>query len=284
MGVDPRNIANYNPTAGPSWESFDPNNANGASAAKTALQSLLSGDASGMDTSALKNRLKEQRLMMEGDQRSASRQAAAGRGMLDSGFQAADERRIASAARKDILGGFRDVDIAAAELGAKNKITAAGVLDQVLTGETGRASTGFNNALEGSKFGDDQDRFAVGASKDKEQFALDAALGLEDLKKSGAESSLNSWQAGADATLKSRDQDIEVAKGRTNELLGRLGLSVQLDDIARSSSRDKMQFLTDIFNTLTKQEQFNAQMGLNYNQMGMSMNEILANVAKSIGV
>jgi hypothetical protein len=61
-------------------------------------------------------------------------------------------------------------------------------------------------------------------------------------------------------------------------------LAVNLEEIAKGSSRDKMQFLTDIFKTLTQQEQFNATMGLNYNQLGMNMNEMMANIAKSIGV
>lgn len=268
MGVGapvPAQITPYEQVQGPNWAAYDPNNAGGATAAKTALQSLLSGDASGMDTSALKNRLKEQRLQMEGDQRASSRQAAAGRGMLDSGWQAADERRIGSSARKDILGGFRDVDIAAAELGARNKIAASSALDAVLSGETSRASTGFANALEGSKFTDQQKQFATSSDLDKGRLDLDT------------------WATGADSAIKTRDQDIEVAKGKTNELIGRLGLAVNLDEIAAGSSRDKMQFLTDIFKILTQQEQFNAQMGFNYNQLGMDMNEILASVAKSIG-
>lgn len=266
IGAPPSSTANYNPTGeAPSWGMFDPNNGTGADPIMEALNGILSGDASGMDTSAMKNRLKEQRLIMEGDQRTSSRQAAAGRGMLDSGWQAADERRIGSAARKDILGGFRDIDIEAANAGVRNKIAASAALDSALTGQTSRADVGFKNSLAGSEFLEDQAQFGFNAGQEKDQFNLD------------------SWGAGADATIKTRDQDIQVAQGKTNELIARLGLSVNLEEIANSSSRDKMQFLTDIFNTLVKQEQFNAQMGLNYNQLGMNMNEILANVAKSIG-
>jgi hypothetical protein len=282
MGVNFSALPNYNPgdTANPQWQAPGGN----SNAAHDALNGLLTGDASGMDTSAMKNKLKEQRLMMEKDQMGASRQAAAGRGMLDSGWQEGSENRIRSASRKDILGGFRDVDIAAAEAGTRNKLAASEALNNLLTGDTTRADVGFDNTLEGSKFADDKNRYDAKLAFDTEKAVLDGALGVEDLKKDAAGTNLNSWQAGTNADQKLRDQDIEVAQGKTNELIARMGLAVNLEEIAKGSSRDKMQFLTDIFKTLTQQEQFNATMGLNYNQLGMNMNEMMANIAKSIGV
>lgn len=282
MGVDFSKVPNYNPgfaTVGgfqaPQGDS---------SAATTALQSILGGDGSGMDTSAMKNRLKEQRLIMEGDEMGASRQSAAARGLLDSGIQGAEERRIRGDARKDILGGFRDIDIEAARDGVKNKLTASQILDQVLTGDMNRADTAWQNDLKRTEFMDDQARYGSDFGLKKEQAALDAATKLEDTKQKAAGINLDSWKAGTDASLETREQDIKVAQAKTNELIARMGLAVNLEEIAKGSSRDKMQFLTDIFKVLVDQEQFNAQMGFNYNQMGMNMNEMIANVAKSIGV
>ncbi len=281
-GIDFSQAGNYNPQGAQPLafegigETADPSYA--------ALKSLLSGDASGMDTSAIKNRLKEQRLMMEQDQLGASRQAAAARGMLDSGWQGADERRIGAGARKDILGGFREVDIEAAKESTKNKLTASEILNQVLSGDMDRASTLWGNNFKRAGQIDDQARFAADFGLRKESEKAQAQDRLENTKISGANQNLKSWQGGVDAQTKARDQDIEIAQGKTNELIARLGLAVNLEQIAQGSARDKMQFLSDMFEILVKQEQFNAQMGFNYNQLGMSMNEMMANLAKSIGV
>lgn len=280
MGINP-NAPGYDPNAvnAPTW-----NQPGGSSqAAYDALTQLLSGDASGMDTSAIKNRLKEQRLIMARDEGRSSRQAAAGRGMLDSGQQAADERRIRQGANKDILGGFRDTDIAAAEASVKNKLAGSEALNSLLTGDVGRANVGFQNEFAGKQFEDAQNQFDFQAGQEANKNALAAALGLGGLQQGAAESALKSWAGGADTQLQSRNQDIEVAKNKTNELLGRLGISVNLEEIKAGTTRDKMQFLTDIFRTLVQNEQQNAQLGLNYAQMGQSMNQTMADLVKSIG-
>jgi len=237
-----------------------------------------------MDTHAIKNRLKEQRLIMEKDQGRQSRQAAAGRGMLDSGYQASQERRISNESKKDILGGFRDVDIAAAEMGTKNKMAASEALNSLLSGDVNRANTGWQNQFEGAKYGDDQNRFAYNSEMERQKAIGDQRATWEKAREAAANSELNKYQAGADSTFNARDQDLQAAQAKTSELIGRLGLAVNLEEIQRGSSRDKMQFLTDIFRTLVQQEQFNSQMGLNYGQLGQDMNKTLADVAKSIGM
>jgi hypothetical protein len=281
MGVD-QNTAGYDPNANnaPVWS--QPTGS--SKAAYDALQGILGGDASGMDTSAIKNRLKEQRLIMEKDQGRQSRQAAAGRGMLDSGYQASQERRISNESKKDILGGFRDVDIAAADASVKNKLAGSEALNQILTGDVNRADTGWKNQFAGTEFEDKQNQFNFNAGQEKFNNQVNAGTQLGNLQREGANSALNSWQAGADNTMKGRDQDIQVAQHKTNELLTRMGLAVNLEEIQRGTSRDKMQFLTDIFQTLVQNEQHNAQMGLNYSQLGQSMNQTVMDLAKSIGL
>ena len=281
MGVN-SNTAQYDPSGNnaPTW-----NQPGGSSqAAYQALQQILGGDASGMDTSAIKNRLKEQRLAMEKDQLGASRQSAAGRGMLDSGFQGGQERRLQSESRKDILGGFRDVDIAAADASVKNRLAGSEALNQLLSGDTARASTGFTHQLQGAQHEDQQNQFAFNAGQEQFNNQLNAGKTLEELRQGGAQSALQSYQSGADTSFKTREQDMQVAQHKTNELLGRLGIAVNLEEIAKGSSRDKMQFLTDIFQTLVQNEQHNAQMGLSYSQLGLDMKTMLANVVKGIGM
>ena len=290
--------AKYNPTAqAPQWggsaQWTDQEGTNDAS--YEALNQILTGDGSGMDTSAMKNRLKEQRLQMGKDERNASQQAAASRWMLDSGYQQAQERRINAGANKDILGGFRDVDIAAAQEGTKNKLAATEALESVLSGRTTRADVGFENTqagkeadfdkgLEGAKFKEGQDQFGAEFGLNKANAQLGAGMSLEGLKQGGAASELAKWGAGTDAQLKGQEQDLAVAQGKTNELLGRMGLAVNLEDIAQRSDRDKKQFLVDMFRTLVENEQHNSQLGLGYSQLGQSMNEMMANMAKSIGM
>lgn len=290
--------AKYNPSASaPQWggsaQWTDQEGTNDAS--YEALNQILTGDGSGMDTSAMKNRLKEQRLQMGKDERGAAQQQAASRGMLGSGFQQAQDRKINSAANKDILGGFRDVDIASAQEGTKNKLAATEALESVLSGRTTRADVGFENTqagkeadfdkgLEGAKFKEGQDQFGAEFGLNKANAQLGAGMSLEGLKQGGAASELAKWGAGTDAQLKGQEQDLAVAQGKTNELLGRMGLAVNLEDIAQRSDRDKKQFLVDMFRTLVENEQHNSQLGLGYSQLGQSMNEMMANMAKSIGM
>jgi hypothetical protein len=280
MGVNFSNLGYNSGSTAPGWTAPQGD----SSAAHSALNAILSGSGSGMDTSALKNKLKEQRLSMAKDERDNFRQSEASRGMLDSGMASAGERRIGSAARKDILGGFRDIDIADADLGTKNKMVAATALNQLLTGDTERADTGFDNTLDTAKFEDDKTRWGSNFNLLKEKAALEAAMGLEENKQKAAGIGIEGYKAGTETSLAEQDQEIEIAKGKTNELLGRMGLAVNLEELARGSSRDKMQFLTDIFDILVRNEQFNSQMGFNYSQLGGSMNEMMANIAKSIGV
>jgi hypothetical protein len=282
MGVDFSKVPTYDPNGVqvPTWQQP----AGSSAAATEALNSLLSGDASGMDTSAMKNKLKEQRLIMEKDQGRQSRQAAAGRGMLDSGWQAADERRIGAESKKDILGGFRDVDIAAANAATANKIAGSTALNTVLTGDVDRASAGYNNELAGATLKDQQQRFATTDARQQQNDILEANQVLGNLQQGGAQSILDKYKAESATTMEGRAQDIEVARAKSNELLGRLGLAVNLEEISRGTSRDKMQFLTDIFSTLVQNEQHNAQLGLGYAQMGQSMNETMEGLIKSLGL
>ena len=275
-------VPGYDPTgaAVPTWQAPG----GSSQAAYDALTSMLSGDASGMDTSALKNKLKEQRLQMEKDQLATSRQAAAGRGMLDSGYQSGQERRIGGAARKDILGGFRDVDIAAAEAGARNKIAASTALDAVLTGDTSRADVGFNNQLASATQQDIQNQFDATHGLDVADAQTKAANDYQTLRQKGAASILDKYKAETATTMEGRAQDIQVAQAKSNELLGRLGIAVNLEGIERGTSRDKMQFLVDMFDTLVRNEQHNAQMGLSWAQMGLSMDEIMASLIKGLGM
>lgn len=266
----------------PTWNQ----NAAGGTAdpAIAALNSVLSGDASGMDTSAMKNKYKEQRLQMLKDEQGAGRQAAAGRGMLDSGYQQSQERRQRGTANKDILGAFRDTDIAAAEAGVRNKIAASTALDQALTGNVSRESTRYGDELEGATQQNKQNEFAATHGLDVADSQAAASNDYEQLRQKGAESILNKYKAETATTMEGRAQDIQVAQARSNELLGRLGMAVNLEEKARASSRDKMQFITDIFNTLVQNEQHNAQMGLSWAQLGLNMDEIMSSLIKGLGL
>jgi hypothetical protein len=262
-----------------------------SSAARDALNQLLSGDASGMDVSGIKNKLKEQALQMQKDQMTTSRQAAAGRGMLDSGYQSGQERRIAGATQKDILGNFRDTDIKAAEASTKNKIDASNILNQVLTGDTNRADVGFDNLLEAATQQDEQNQFGAqhgldvaNAQVDETNANTSAYTATNNAQQGAAGTNLASYQSGQDVQNANRAQDLQVAQAKTTELIARLGLAVNLEEVKRGNSQDKMRFLTDIFQTLVQNEQHNGQLGLGYAQLGMNMTEVLANAAKSIGL
>jgi hypothetical protein len=255
-----------------------------STAAKNALNQVLTGDASGMDVSAIKNRLKEQALQMEKDQMSTSRQAAAGRGMLDSGYQAGQERRIAGATQKDILGNFRSTDEKAAEQGTKNRIDASNVLNQVLTGDTSRADVGFDNLMDVATQQDQQNQFAATNAINQGNAQVADYTATNTAQQNAAATNLASYQSGMDVQNANRAQDLQVAQARTTELIARLGLAVNLEEVKRGTSQDKMRFLTEIFNTLVQNEQANGQLGLGYAQLGMSMTQVLSNAAQSIGL
>jgi len=204
--------------------------------------------------------------------------------MLDSGYQQGQERRIAGEARKDILGGYRDVDIAAAEASTRNKIAGSEALNTVLTGDTSREATRYNTVLGGATQQDSQNQFGAThglATADSRQRATNEH---EQLRQKGAQSILDKYKTESANTMEGRSQDIQVAQAKSNELLGRLGLAVNLEQIAKSSSRDKMQFITDIFNTLVQNEQHNASLGLGYAQLGMSVDQMMGTLIQGLGL
>lgn len=281
-GVDWQNLPGYDPNAvgGPTWNAP----AGDSSAARAALEQVLGGDASGMDVSAIKNKLKEQALQMQKDAMTTSRQAAAGRGMLDSGYQSGQERRIGNETQKNILGNFRETDIKAAENATKNKLDASEILNTVLSGDTERADVGFENLFDLAKQQDDQNQFDATHGLDTAQSQIDDYTAMNNAKQGAAQTNTDSYRAGQDVANANRAQDLQVAQAKTTELIARLGLAVNLEEVKRGNSQDKMRFLTDIFQTLVQNEQHNGQLGLGYAQLGMNMTEILTNAAKSIGL
>jgi hypothetical protein len=204
--------------------------------------------------------------------------------MLDSGYQAGQERRIAGATQKDILGNFRSTDEKAAEQGTKNRIDASNVLNQVLTGDTSRADVGFDNLMDVATQQDQQNQFAATNAINQGNAQVADYTATNTAQQNAAATNLASYQSGMDVQNANRAQDLQVAQARTTELIARLGLAVNLEEVKRGTSQDKMRFLTEIFNTLVQNEQANGQLGLGYAQLGMSMTQVLSNAAQSIGL
>ena len=148
----------------------------------------------------LKEQQKEQALSMQQQTMEQLQQAFAGRGMGQSGNLDMQRRRIADDTVGQILGGQRQIDIAAGQTNLQDRLNALQAAEQTMTGQSNRGLAGYQAQLAGQQAQAGEGYKQYGSQADSTRFALERALQGEGLKQAGAQSALNFGQAQAGIT------------------------------------------------------------------------------------
>lgn len=123
-------------------------------------------------------------MLQQQQQQAAGRMASMGRG--DSGLADVQNRRMQDAMQANLLGGFRDIDINAAQTNFNDVLRASGALDSALGREAGTASDFYKTGLAGQMSQEELNQRGVASNQDAVRFALERALAQEGLAQSAA--------------------------------------------------------------------------------------------------
>jgi len=150
------------------------------------LQALQTGSM-GPDTVAqMKGSLQDTAAIMArqfGERNAAS---AAQRNVSGAGLQAG-VRDIQDRQMSDVLSGYRDIDINAAQTNFQDRLAASGVLDAALGREAGTATDFYRTGLTGQLAQAGENLTGINSQNDAIRFALDRALAQEGLNLQGAQ-------------------------------------------------------------------------------------------------
>lgn len=257
-----------------------------------AIQHVLNNPGLG-DTSGLKEQQKEAALQMQQDalQQNANRAAASGRSGFG-GIASANARRIGDATQGNILGSYRDIDIANAERANADRLAAAGMAESAIAGRAGRAQDfyrtglagqlaqedlnlqGFNSRMQGAEFEANQqarqaDENARGfeAQFKGPQFMLESMLKQEQLNQAGAQSGLDAYNTDLAAFNSWRD---DLARNRQLDLQGQLGnrgLDIDQSRLTQQGSQFDRSLQLDWASLMNNAYLGRAGLGLNYAQL-----------------
>lgn len=128
----------------------------GQPVAQEALQRAINTPTLSADViNQQKGALKDQAALMNQQGREQVAQNAAARGLEGGGWQQAQNRQLNSATTSSLLGGYRDLDIAAADLNRKNMLAALGIDAQNFATSEGAAASRFgaSTAAAASMYG-----------------------------------------------------------------------------------------------------------------------------------
>jgi hypothetical protein len=272
-----------------------------------AIQHVLNNPGLG-DTTGLKEQQKELALQMQQDalSQNANRAAASGRSGFG-GVASANARRIGDATQGQILGSYRDIDIANAERANADRLAAAGMAESAITGRANRAQdfyrtglTGqlaqedlyqqaFQSALAGSEFNAnqqarqaDENARAFEAQFKAPQFNLETQLKQEALNQAGAASGLDAYNTDLAAFNSWRD---DLARNRQLDLQGQLGnrgLDIDESRLAQQGNQFDRSLQLDWANAMNNMYMGRAGLGLNYAQLQQNGQNQLQNFYSQI--
>jgi hypothetical protein len=115
---------------------------------ENALRQAIAGGG-GLPVEQLKGRARDDAFAMRGDNISSLQDAMAARGRQLGGWGAGQERNIRADTTSDILGKYRDVDIADAQSRLDNQYKGIELGNTYLQGQSGRRESDYKTGLEG---------------------------------------------------------------------------------------------------------------------------------------
>jgi hypothetical protein len=274
-----------------------------------AIQHVLNNPGLG-DTSLMKEQQKDAALQMQKDAllQNSNRAAAMGRAG-SGGIATANAGRIGNLTQQNILGAYRDIDIANQERANADRLAAAGLAGQSINDRASRATNfyntglagqlaqedlnlqGFNSRMQGAEFNANQqarqaDENARGfeAQFKGPQFALETMLKQEQLNQAGAQSGLDNYNTDLAAFNAWRD---DLSRNRQLELQGQLGnrgLDIDESRLSQQGTQFDKSLQLDWANLMNNAYLGRAGLGLNYAQLQQSgQNSMQSMLAQILG-
>lgn len=144
---------------------------------------------------AMKERSKSQTLAMSQQLGQQAAQRGAATGMT--GLAGADQRNIGNAAMSSIMGGYRDIDIAAADRAQSDRLNALQASEALASGRGNRASQFYQTGLQGQMAQQELLRAQNASEQAAAQFGLQRGIAQEGLNQAGADSAFRATQFNA---------------------------------------------------------------------------------------
>jgi hypothetical protein len=199
---------------------------------------------------AMKERGKSQALQMSQQLQGQAAQRGATTGM--SGLAGADQRRIGNAALGDIMSGYRDIDIAAADRARADQLNALQASEGIAQGRGNRASQFYQTGLQGQMAQQELLRAQNASEQAATQFGLTRGIAQEGLNQAGADSAFrgaqfNAQQQGmqADENFRAWQSQFQPAQFAADQA----ARQEQLNQAGAQSGLQNYQTDMDAFNT-----------------------------------
>lgn len=194
------------------------------------LAALQGGSLPPEIVAQLKERQKADALAMQQQLGTQMNQGFASRGMLGAGAHQASMRNLGDQTMENVLGNYRDIDIAAAQQGFQDKLRALDMANSVAgqRGQLGLAQAAFAADQQARQAQENQ--FAFQSQFAAPGFEREGFMGQQGLNLQGANSGLGAYQTDLDAFFQNRGMDLQ------RELANR-GMDV---DLRRLQSQEGM--------------------------------------------
>jgi hypothetical protein len=197
----------------------------------------------------LKEKQKEEALLMAQQAGQQLSSGAAARNMVGSGATSAGLRNIDMDTINRILSGNRGVDITAAQTNRGDELNALNAGEQVAQGQLGRATQGYGTQLAGQTA-------QAGLNKDAVASALQRAIAGEQSNQFGSQFGLSVGKANADENYRANQDAVQ-------RLMAQFGINT---GVAQNAQQNYALDL-DTQKFLENQRQFNNTLGFNYNNL-----------------
>lgn len=151
LGTDPFTSYVFNPENITQFESPDQSMLEGK---LNNLMSFLFENPTSMSdktVAQMREKQKEASMALQENQLAQNAETAAARGIFGGGGQAAQDAAIRSNMNKDLLTGYRDIDLKKAEMDFKDRTAVAELGDAIMSGQMDRATKAYNALLAGQK-------------------------------------------------------------------------------------------------------------------------------------
>jgi hypothetical protein len=230
------NFQGYNPTQMQQYQGMDFSGIQGQQ--NQLLSQLLSNPSlSPQVIEQIKARQRESAMAMGGQQQQMAAQNAASRGTnLDSQFTNT-QQDINNDVRSNILGNYRDIDIAAAQSARGDQLAALQAAEQVMSGQLGRQGQQFQYGLQGQQAQAGENQYGFESQFKAPGFNRDTAMMQEGLNQAGAASQMGGHQADLGAFFDWQQNLLGNKNADIQSQLGNAGMGLDQQRINNQSSQ-----------------------------------------------
>lgn len=248
----------------------------------------------------LKEQQKEAELLAQQQILQALKQNAAARGVTNGATLGGREADVMGDSLGRIISGNRDIDIAAAQTNRQDQLQALSAIEGLLSGQLGRASTGFQNTLAGQSAQAADSRTAAQDALSRAIMGNDAARQAADFdlrqQAMAAEDRFRGYQSDRSADdaalqrvmaqfginesvannqLQQRDANRSDAAFGLQRDLGLGGMELDRSRLGEQTRQFDASNGLNILQFLEQQRQYNNNLGFNYNQLGQQGQDAL---------